>query len=193
MMRRSPDTTSKRTELPLSGTAAWASVAVTIASPPEQTEVPHAGDWLGLGVTATVLLMVRGLTVNVAVAGVVAPVSRTVRVIEVSAATWPGTTVIAEPAKLPMTGTTAWLLDVMKYEPFPPVIRKIVGRSEYSMAVEGVIVIGPGVTTVGSETAPLPHEVTPARARKASAKRAMRSKTRRVTRIPEWREVPRFY
>src|SRR6476619_2747599 len=70
MIRTSPETTSKRTGRPTNGTPFWVRVTFTSASPPEHTELPHAADWLALGVTVTTLLTVRGFTVSEAVAGV---------------------------------------------------------------------------------------------------------------------------
>ncbi|HET7729724.1 MAG TPA: hypothetical protein VFK48_06795 [Usitatibacter sp.] len=73
--------------------------------------MPHAADWLALGVIVTTLLTVRGFTVKAAVAGVVDAVSRTVSVTGTSAATGLGTTTSVVPVKLPLTGTAAWSLE----------------------------------------------------------------------------------
>ena len=106
MMRTSPEITSKRTVRPTSGTPAWESTTFTSASPPEQIAVPHAVDWLALGVTVTTLLTVRGFTMRLAVAGVFVPeVSCTVSVTGVSDPTSFGMTVIAPLAAVPTTGS----------------------------------------------------------------------------------------
>src|SRR5258708_16645229 len=188
MIRMSPDTTSKRTTRARNGTPLMPRPTFTPASPPEHIAVPHAADWLALGVIVTTLLTVRGFTTSAAVTGVDPPVSLTVSVMGVSAATGPGTIVSWLPVKTPTMGMTNWLLEVMTYWPLPPVMMKAVGRSEYSVAAAGEIDSGPGVTTTGGlPTAPL-HDASVAKASRASASRASRSAMpgkKRITRFPD--------
>jgi hypothetical protein len=91
--------------------------------------VPHAADWLLLGITETTLLIVRGLTIKFAVIGAAVPVSRIVRVTLVSAATGLGTSVKELAVTVPTFGIAAWLLDVMTYVPVPPLTKKELGSS----------------------------------------------------------------
>ena len=114
MMRNSPDTTSNRTVRLASGRPDCESCTRTSASPPAQTDVPQAADWLALGVTVTTLLTVRGLTVSVALIGVAVPVSRTLSVTGVSTETGPGMTVSALPVRVPEMGTASWSLEVIR-------------------------------------------------------------------------------
>jgi len=125
-MRKSPETTSKRTVRPVSGKAPCVRTTLTSASPPAQIAVPHVVE---LGVTVTMLLTVRGFTVRDALTGAVDEVSRTVSVTAVSAATWLGTTVRVFEEKDCATGSTFWSLEVAMYEPFPPLTTNVVGRS----------------------------------------------------------------
>ena len=107
MIRKSPEMTSNVTARPGRGTPPCERTALTSASPPAQIAVPQTVDWLALGMMATTLLMVRGFTVNAAVAGISDAVSWTVSVIGVSAETSFGTMVNPFPVKDRIDGTMA--------------------------------------------------------------------------------------
>src|SRR5688572_14958659 len=192
MKRKSPETTSSRTPRAGSGLPPWEMVAETSASPPEHTAGAQLPPWVAVGITTMSLATVPGRTVRVAVATGAVAESRTVSVTVVSSTTLAGITVMvwALPVSEPLTCTTAWLLELRKYEPVPPLIVKVVGIPEYRIAVAGRIVIRFGsLTGVGPETPPLPHAAASIASTSASAGRARApgvAKAEKVTRLPEF-------
>src|SRR5436190_20458222 len=68
----------------------------------------------------------------------------------VSAATFDPSRRIDPPATDCETGSTAELLEKAKKGPTPPVTVNVVGTPEYTMAVEGSTVSGPGTGGVGA-------------------------------------------
>jgi hypothetical protein len=189
MTRNSPDTTSKRTVRLASGKPDWLSCTRTSASPPAQTAVPHAADWLELGVTVTTLLTVRAFTVSTAVTGTALPVSRTVSVTGVSPETGPATTVSSWPVTRFTTGNASWSLEVATYVPVPPVMRKLKGESVYSVPVPGVTVSVVLPAGGWSATAPLPQDDSTASAPSARTTRAKmpgRADAKAVTKLPDF-------
>lgn len=187
MMRRSPEITSKRTCRPWIATPFWASRAATSASPPAHSEAPQAIGWLALGVTVTVLLIVRGFTVAVTVAWLPSE-SRTMIVTPVSAATSPGTTVKVVVDVDAAVATTAWSFEISAYGAEPPEMVKVVGKPEYRVAVAGSTVMGVATGVVGgADTAPLPQPVRVAIAsatESTGARAAAKQAGRRITGFP---------
>src|SRR5688572_15896837 len=107
--RTSPEITSKRTPRAGRGIPPCEMVTVTTASPPEQIAGAQAED---PGAMLMVLLTVPGRTMSVTAAGNVVDVSRAVRITVVSVTTGLGMTVREFPLIDPLTGTTAWLLEL---------------------------------------------------------------------------------
>jgi hypothetical protein len=74
------------------------------------------------------------------------------------------------------TATTFWSLELTRKEPEPPLRLKVVGSSEYNVAVGGEMLTGPlpGAVALSLDTPPLPHEARRTAAAQGAARLAKR-------------------